>query len=77
MQNCIFFNEMPPECAFLTLGNLGACYLESGELRRTIESCERHLPLAREIGDRQGESRALGNLGLAYAALGQVEKAIG
>ena len=31
----------------------------------------------REIGDRRGEGNALGNLGLAYAALGQVEQAIG
>ncbi len=31
----------------------------------------------REIGDRRGEGNALGNLGLAYAALGQAERAIG
>ena len=30
----------------------------------------------REIGDRRGEGHHLGNLGLAYAALGQVERAI-
>ena len=30
----------------------------------------------REIGDRRGEGAALGNLGLAYADLGQVERAI-
>ena len=33
--------------------------------------------IAREIGDRRGEGNALGNLGIAYADLGQVEKAIG
>jgi tetratricopeptide (TPR) repeat protein len=32
---------------------------------------------AREIGDRRGEGVALGNLGNAYAALGQVDQAIG
>ena len=35
------------------------------------------LLIAREIGDRRGEGNALGNLGLAYADLGEVEKAIG
>ena len=30
-----------------------------------------------EIGDRRGEGTALGNLGIAYTDLGQVEKAIG
>ena len=38
---------------------------------------EQRLVIAREIGDRQGEGIVLGNLGLAYAGLGQVEKAIG
>ena len=33
--------------------------------------------IAREIGDRRGEGNALGNLGIAYADLGQVERAIG
>ena len=33
--------------------------------------------IAREIGDRRGEENALGNLGSAYYALGQVKKAIG
>ena len=31
----------------------------------------------RKIGDRQGEGNALGNLGIAYAELGEVQKAIG
>ena len=35
------------------------------------------LVIAREIGDRRGEGSALGNLGLAYADLGQAERAIG
>jgi tetratricopeptide (TPR) repeat protein len=32
---------------------------------------------ARRVGDRSGEGCALGNLGLAYAALGRVDEAIG
>ncbi|MCD4777934.1 MAG: tetratricopeptide repeat-containing protein, partial [Desulfobacterales bacterium] len=34
------------------------------------------LVIAKEIGDRRGEGNHLGNLGLAYSDLGQVEKAI-
>ena len=37
----------------------------------------RHPAVDREIGDRRGEGNALGNLGLAYHRLGQVERAIG
>jgi tetratricopeptide (TPR) repeat protein len=33
--------------------------------------------MARKIGDRQGEGSALTNLGLAYASLGEVQKAVG
>ena len=40
-------------------------------------SCtSRQLVIAREIGDRRGEGNALGNLGLAYAALGETRRAI-
>jgi hypothetical protein len=31
--------------------------------------------IAREIGDRRGEGNALGNLGIAYAGLGETTKA--
>ena len=40
-------------------------------------STSRPWPFTREIGDRRGEGTALGNLGIAYADLGQVERAIG
>ena len=33
-------------------------------------------PAARETGDRRSEGIALGNLGLAYANLGEISKAI-
>ena len=38
---------------------------------------EQSLGIDREIGDRRGEGNDLGNLGSAYAALGQAERAIG
>ncbi|MGR3279355.1 CHAT domain-containing protein, partial [Acaryochloris marina NIES-2412] len=34
------------------------------------------LDISREIGNREGEANALGNLGIAYGALGQYQKAI-
>ena len=45
-------------------------------MEKAIGFYEQHLAIAREIGDRRGEGNALGNLGTAYAALGQVERAI-
>jgi len=44
-------------------------------LHKAIGYYERQLAIAREIEDRQGEGNALGNLGIAYAALGETEKA--
>ncbi len=46
-------------------------------MERAIGYYEQALVIAREIGDRRGEGNALGNLGIAYADLGQVERAIG
>ena len=43
---------------------------------RAIEQYEQALVINREIGDRRGEGDRLGNLGNAYAALGQVGRAI-
>ncbi|HHS97440.1 MAG TPA: tetratricopeptide repeat-containing protein, partial [Chloroflexi bacterium] len=41
-----------------------------------IEHYEQALAIAREIGDRRGEGIHLGNLGNAWADLGEVRKAI-
>jgi len=43
-------------------------------VRKAIEFHEQALMIGREIGDRQGEGNALGNLGLAYAALAMCAK---
>jgi len=45
------------------LGNLGIAYDYLGEYRRAIEYHEQALAIDKEIGDRQGEGAALGNLG--------------
>jgi tetratricopeptide (TPR) repeat protein len=44
--------------------------------RNLIEWLESAVRAACELGDRRGEGNALGNLGLAYAALGDARKAI-
>ena len=43
---------------------------------KAIQYHEKHLKIAKEIGDRAGEGRAYGNLGLAYQSLGDYQKAI-
>ena len=44
---------------------------------RAIGYYEQQLAIAREIGDRRGEGIGLGNLGDAYAASDQVQRAVG
>ncbi len=44
--------------------------------RRSIESHEAALVIARELGNRKAEGATLANLGLSYAALGQPRQAI-
>jgi len=46
-------------------------------MAKAIEYDEQALAIAREVGDRRGEGNRLGNLGNAYADLGQVAEAIG
>ncbi len=41
------------------------------EARQAIDFAEQRLEIAREIGDQRGEGAALGNLGSAYAVLGE------
>ena len=75
------YNEEPH------LGNLGLAYAALGDARRAVGYYERALAIAREIcaasrseaertAARRGEGNHLGNLGLAYAALGDARRAI-
>ena len=47
-----------------------------GDFKKAIEYHERHLSIAREVGDRAGEGKSYGNLGNAYHSLGDFKKAI-
>jgi tetratricopeptide (TPR) repeat protein len=72
----------------LHLENLGLAYAARGESQRVIECYEGALAIVREMRQaaiqgtpkwmaaRRGEGAHLGNLGLAYAALGDVRQAI-
>ena len=44
--------------------------------RNRIEYHKQQLSFAKEVGDRAGQGRAYGNLGIAYACLGQFQQAI-
>ena len=48
----------------------GLAYGDSGDTRKAIEAHMQAVVIAREIGDRRGEGIVLGNLGIAYAVLG-------
>ena len=41
-----------------------------------MEYHQRHLEIAKEVGDKAGEGRSYANLGNAYHALGQFQTAI-
>jgi tetratricopeptide (TPR) repeat protein len=58
---------------YCTLGN---AYYSLGNFSKAIEYHKEHLTMAKEVGDRAGESRAYGNFGNAYQSLGDFSKAI-
>ncbi|KAL9965084.1 hypothetical protein ACROYT_G028829 [Oculina patagonica] len=55
---------------------LGNAYYSIGDFKKAIEYHERHLKLAKQVGDTAGEGRAYTNLGNAYHSLGDFKKAI-
>jgi tetratricopeptide (TPR) repeat protein len=61
----------------VTLYNLiGSCYNATGKLDLALENYQKSLTLAREFKDRQGEARALGNLGIIYQNLKELNRAL-
>ncbi|XP_044180416.1 tetratricopeptide repeat protein 28-like, partial [Acropora millepora] len=57
-------------------GSLGNAYLSLSDYRKAIEYHEKHLKVAIETGDRDGEGGAYGSLGNAYRSLSDYRKAI-
>ncbi|MCZ6622707.1 MAG: tetratricopeptide repeat protein, partial [Deltaproteobacteria bacterium] len=58
------------------LGNMASLYTDLGKTSRAIELYQRRLEIARDIGNRQDESKIMSDLGLAYATLGETNRAI-
>ncbi|CAN5910044.1 hypothetical protein BH11PSE8_BH11PSE8_00900 [soil metagenome] len=57
----------------LTLSNLSDVYLKNGDFKTAITMAEQALPLTRKLGDRDGETVALFNAGVAHIALHELE----
>ncbi|WP_371259651.1 CHAT domain-containing protein [Calothrix sp. 336/3] len=55
---------------------MGIAYYSLGDYQKAIEFHQQGLAIAKQIGDKAGEGRALGNLGSAYHSLGDYQKAI-
>lgn len=55
---------------------LSNAYLTLGQPQQAIECFQQNLAIAREVGDRHGESHTLGRLGIAYKNLEQPQRAI-
>ena len=54
------------------LANLGLCHYSLGDYRQAIDLHTQALAIARDIGDRQGEGDALGNLGICHCQPGRL-----
>ncbi len=58
------------------MGNLGNAYRRIGNHQVALQHFEQHLEIARELGDERSEGADWGNLGLTYAAMGDINRAI-
>ncbi len=61
----------------LVLNTMGRVHYLMGQLDEAMDLWQRSLVLARDIGDRAGESRTLFNIGIVYLARGEPDKALG
>jgi tetratricopeptide (TPR) repeat protein len=55
---------------------IGNGFVDLGNYPKTIEAHKNCLRISRKIGDRSGESNALGNLGITHKNLGQYQQSI-
>src|SRR5262249_25501295 len=65
-----------PPWQMATAGAIGNLYPMLGQTEQALEHLPQALAIAREIGDRTGEGRWLGNLGTIYLARGQTQQAL-
>ena len=47
-----------------------------GDFRQAVKYHNQYLNIAKELGDRAGEGRAYGNLGISYDSLGDFKQAV-
>ncbi len=59
-----------------SLNSLGNAYNSLGKYQQAIDFYQQSLAIARDIGDRKGESNSINGLGNAYYFLGQFQQAI-
>ena len=59
----------------VVLGELGLAYARLNQMPKAIYYFERHLEIARELGNRQWEMEDYRNLGRAHLELGEIERA--
>jgi tetratricopeptide (TPR) repeat protein len=69
-------NELKPTVKIQFFSSLGFLSRFHGKHQRAVESYERVLQLARELGNRREESLALSQLGRAYTDVGSISAAI-
>ena len=67
-----------PKRAYIAsaLGNIGIVYDSQGRYEEALEKHEQSLSIAREIGNRAGETASLGNIGSVYYSQGRYEEAL-
>jgi tetratricopeptide (TPR) repeat protein len=68
-------NSMPSKASFV-YSTLGNAYRSLGDYAKAIEYLTQSLAIAKEVGDRAGEGRAYGNLGITCFLQGDYGKAI-
>lgn len=62
-----------PSAESLALSNLSDVYLKAAQYRTAIEMAEKSLPMTRRLGDYDGETVALFNIGVAHIGLHELD----
>lgn len=60
----------------VTLNNIGAVYIDLGEMQKGIEYFNQALPITRAAGNRREEAVTLNNIAVIYNALGEGRQAL-
>jgi tetratricopeptide (TPR) repeat protein len=69
-------NRASPKVKVVCQNGMGLAYWCLADYSQATVAYQKGLTIAQEIGDRQGEGNALGNLGIIYEELGDYQQAI-